>query len=154
MKNVIIEKLDAAHARYRIHHHVPVRTVADSLEKLPFPLENYLTSVVFQIKNGAWILVGRRGTDRIDYKKLASVLGARREQVSTPSPDEVHAALGIEVGTISPIPTIEGIHVLLDSHLPPGVGLFAGSGLAGRTLEITLEEVIRVTGGKIVDIAK
>ena len=154
MHNVIIERLKAAGARFVIHEHVEARTVAESLERLPFPLEMYLTTVAFRLKQGGWALVGRRGTDRIDYKKVAAALGVKREQISIPAPEEVLAALGIETGTVSPIPTIEGMTVVMDSQLPRGVPLYAGAGKAGRTLEITLDDVLRVTGGRVADVVK
>jgi Cys-tRNA(Pro)/Cys-tRNA(Cys) deacylase len=154
MYDLISQKLIANHAHFTIHEHIEVRTVADSLEKLPFPLERYLTTVAFRIKHGDWVLTGRRGMDRIDYKKLAAALGVRREALSLPASDEVLATLGLEAGTVCPIPTVEGVQVIFDQRLSHDHTLYAGVGRAGRTLEITLDELLRITGGRIVDIVQ
>jgi prolyl-tRNA editing enzyme YbaK/EbsC (Cys-tRNA(Pro) deacylase) len=59
---------------------------------------------------------------------------------------------GIEAGTVSPIPTIPGVRVLLDQRLPSDLPLFTGSGQPGQTLEITLPELLRITEGSLVDV--
>ncbi len=152
MHQAIIDYLEQHQARYVIHQHVAVRTVADSLEKLPFPLAQYLTTIAFRSKRAGWVLAARRGTDKIDYKKLAAALGVKRDEVVRPAPDEVLAALGTEVGTVCPIPTVADVRLLVDRRLPVGIPLYAGAGMAGRTLEITLDELLRITNAPVIDI--
>ena len=63
----IVELLESHNISYELHEHVPVRTVAEVEEKLPFLLDKMLKTVAFRVKDGRFILVGLRGHDRIDY---------------------------------------------------------------------------------------
>ncbi|HEX2907997.1 MAG TPA: YbaK/EbsC family protein [Phototrophicaceae bacterium] len=152
MDQRIIERLKAQGAQFRIHEHLPIRTVADAIEKALFPPERCLTTVALRLKRGDWVLVGKCSPGRVDYKKLAAALAVKRSKIRCPSPDEVLAVLGLEAGAVSPIPTIAEVRVIFDMRVPAQETLFTGIGRTDRTLEITLSELLRVTQGQIADI--
>jgi Cys-tRNA(Pro)/Cys-tRNA(Cys) deacylase len=154
MHNVIVKRLDEQAAQYTIHEHEDSRTFADAVDKLPFPPERMLKTIVFRLKSGGWILAACRGQDGLDYKKLATAFGVKRDEVVRPSPDELKAGLGIEAGTVSPVALRDDVRVVFDTRVDRAQSLFTGAGQPDRTLEITLDELVRVTGGRIVDIAK
>jgi len=39
-----------------LHSHAPTITLKEAQENLPFPVEQFLKTVVFRIKNGDWML--------------------------------------------------------------------------------------------------
>lgn len=154
MHDAIVKRLDEQAARYTIHEHVDSRTFADAVDLLPFPPERMLKTIAFRLKPGGWILAACRGQDGLDYKKLAAAFGVKRDEVVRPSPDELKTGLGIEAGAVSPVALRDDIQVVFDSRVDRQQSLFTGAGQPDRTLEITLDELVRVTGGRIVDIAK
>jgi len=154
MHEAIIKHLDEHQAHYRIHQHQDSRTFADAVDKLPFPPERMLKTIAFRLKSGGWILAACRGQDGLDYKKLAAAFGVKRDEVVRPSPDELNAGLGLEAGAVSPIALRDDVQVVIDTRVDREQSLFTGAGQPDRTLEITLDELVRVTGGRVLDIAK
>ena len=150
----IIKRLDERQAQYTLHEHVDSRTFADAVDKLPFPPERMLKTIAFRLKAGGWILAACRGQDGLDYKKLATVFGVKRDEVVRPSPEELKAGLGLEAGAVSPVALRDEVQVVFDTRVDREQTLFTGAGQPDRTLEITLDELVRVTGGRVVDIAK
>src|SRR5579859_7328911 len=102
----ILAFLQAQEVPFTIHEHDESRTFNDAKEALPFPLERLLKTVAFRLKTGGWILVALRGQDRIDYKRLARVLGVKRNEIVQLSPDEVKSVLHVESGSVAPVPTV------------------------------------------------
>ena len=134
---------------YTIHEHVASYTVADAGERLPFPVERLLKTVAFKIKAGGYILAAIRGPDRIDYRKLAAANNAKRADILRLTPEEVAKIFGVEVGSVSPI-TLQGEPaVFFDTQVPTEETVFCGIGRADRTLEIHLDDLIQVTGGRV-----
>lgn len=154
MHDTIVKRLDEQSAHYVIHEHVDSRTFADAVDKLPFPPERMLKTIVFRLKSGGWVLAACRGQDGLDYKKLATAFGVKRDEVVRPTPDELKAGLGIEAGAVSPVPLREDVQVVFDTQVDHEQSLFTGAGQPDRTLEITLDELVRVTGGRVLDIVK
>ena len=154
MHDTIVKKLDEKAATYTIHAHVDSRTFADAVDKLAFPPERMLKTIVFRLKSGGWVLVACRGQDGLDYKKLAAAFGVKRDEVVRPSPDELKAGLGIEAGAVSPVALRDDVQVVFDTRVNKEQSLFTGAGQPDRTLEITLDELVRVTEGRVMDIAK
>ena len=79
----IVELLESHSISYELHEHVPVRTVAEVEEKLPFLLDKMLKTVAFRVKDGRFILAGLRGHDRIDYRQLAAYCGVNRRAIAS-----------------------------------------------------------------------
>ncbi len=154
MHNAIVKRLDEQAARYTIHKHVDSRTFADAVDKLPFPPERMLKTIVFRLKSGGWVLAACRGQDGLDYKKLAAAFGVKRDEVVRPSPDELKAGLGIEAGAVSPVTLRDDVQVVFDTRVDHKQSLFTGAGQPDRTLEITLDELVRVTEGRVLDVVK
>src|SRR5215207_10005767 len=154
MHDLIIKRLDEKAAHYIIHQHEDSRTFADAVDKLPFPPERMLKTIAFRLKSGGWVLAACRGQDGLDYKKLAAAFGVKRDEVVRPSPEELKTGLGLEAGAVSPVALREDVLVVFDTRVDREQSLFTGAGQPDRTLEITLDELVRVTGGRVLDIVK
>ena len=154
MHDAIVNHLTEQAAIFIIHQHVDSRTYADAVGKLPFPPDRMLKTIAFRLKSGGWILAACRGQDGLDYKKLAAAFGVKRDEVVRPSPDELKAGLGIEAGAVSPVALSGAVQVIFDIRVDPVQTLFTGAGQPDRTLEIALSELVRMTRGRVLDIAK
>ncbi len=74
---------------FKLHYHDPVVTVAQAYAIVPHLTVNLIKTVVFQIKDGPWILAAVNGDDRIHYKYLADVFDVNRKLIRAVSPPEV-----------------------------------------------------------------
>ena len=152
--NTIIKRLTEQGVRFTIHEHEAARTVADAEKRLPFPKERFLKTVAFKLKRRGWILAALRGEDRVDYRKLAAAVGVKRSEINSMSPREVQEVLGMESGTVGPIPTNDETLVIFDSKVSRDDGLFCGVGRPDRTLEIKLPALVQVTQGRVLSIVR
>ncbi len=150
----IIAHLQTSKIPHTIHEHEESRTFNDAREKLPFPVERLLKTVAFRLKQGGWVLAALRGQDRIDYRKMAEALGVKRSEIVQLSPDEIRAVLQVEAGSVAPIPIAPDTQVLFDSLVNRTETLFTGVGRPDRTFEITLDDLVRATQGRISNIVQ
>ena len=154
MYEQILSLLNSHNIAYKLHEHEPVRTVAEVEAKLPFLLDKMLKTVAFRVKDGRFILAGLRGHDRIDYRQLAAHLRVNRRAVASMSPDAVAAELGFEVGGVGPFALRPDVHVLLDEQLAEIGTVYCGSGKNTVTLAIDFADLLRVSGGELVNLTR
>jgi Cys-tRNA(Pro)/Cys-tRNA(Cys) deacylase len=147
--NKIIQLLNEHRVHFTIHEHEATRTVTDAEEKLPFPKEHFLKTVVFKIKDSFWILVALKGQDSVDYQKLASAFGVSRHKIMRPPPEEIEDELGYEIGGVCPIAVRDDIQVIFDRGATSLGTVYCGSGRNDRTLEIRLQYLLQVTQAQV-----
>lgn len=150
----ILQLLDDQGVLYTLHEHPPLRSVADVEAHLPFLAARMLKTVAFRKREGDWVLAGLRGHDRIDYRKLATVVGVNRRDIASLSPPEVEVELGFEVGGVAPFALRADVTLLFDRHLAELTTVFCGSGKKTITIEIQFTDLRHVTAGKLVDLVK
>src|SRR6266568_2669503 len=78
-----------------IHAHQATRTVEDATKNLSFDMERIVKMVAFRTRNGGLVLAAVRGTRRVDYSRLASLVGVNRRDLAALSPVEVRELLGV-----------------------------------------------------------
>src|SRR4051812_24631989 len=151
---LIVERLTAHGVPFTIHEHVPARTVADALERLPFPPDAYLKTVAFRLKAGGWVLAALRGADRVDYRGLAAALGVGRRDLHQMTPDEVAADLGYSLGGVGPVPTNAQTRTIFDALAVETLDtVYCGAGSPDRTLEASIADLIAACDGIVAPIA-
>jgi Cys-tRNA(Pro)/Cys-tRNA(Cys) deacylase len=150
----IDERLTAHSVAFTIHQHVEARTVADALERLPFPFEAYLKTVAFRLKKGGWVLAALRGADRVDYRGLATALGVSRRDLHQMTREEVAADLGYPIGGVGPVPLNDATRTIFDARATETLDIvYCGAGRPDRTLEIRVADLIRACDGLVAPIA-
>jgi len=108
---------------------------------------------VFQV-NRTWLLVAVKAKDRVDYRKLADACGVSRSAITSPAPEAVEAALGVEIGGVCPFPLIDQAQVILDQNVIEGDVVFYGAGENGKTLEIKPQDLLRLSAGQVLAIVR
>lgn len=133
-----------------IHEHRATRTVDDARQNLSFDVERIVKTVAFRIRNNGIVLAALRGTKRVDYARLANLLGINRRDLSALSPQEVRQQLEVEPGSVSPVIRSGNVMLLVDDDvltiLPT---LYCGIGRSDRTLEIAPRDLAQLTGGRV-----
>lgn len=153
-QEIILERLKASGVPFVVHDHDVSRTFLEGVERLPFPPELLLKTVVFRIADGRWALATLHGGDRVDYRALADALGAKRADLRQASAEEIVAVFGVEIGGVSPIPTIDDVALVLDARCAAMETIYCGTGLATQTLEIRSADLLAITAAAIAPIAR
>jgi Cys-tRNA(Pro)/Cys-tRNA(Cys) deacylase len=126
-----------------------MRTVEDMARNPLFDLTRIVKTVAFRTRNNEIVLAAVRGNRRVDYPRLAALLGINRRDLTPLSPDEVQEFLGIEPGSVSPVSVREGAVLFIDEEmltiLPT---LYCGIGRPDKTLEIAPEDLVKISGGR------
>ena len=147
---VILEEiLTKSGVPFVIHSHEAMRTVEDMARNPLFDLTRIVKTVAFRTRNNGIVLAAVRGNRRVDYPRLAALLGINRRDLSPLSPEEVRELLGVEPGSVSPVSTREDAVVFIDEEaLLIRPTLYCGIGRPDRTLEIAPEDLVQISGGR------
>ncbi|MDD2734912.1 MAG: YbaK/EbsC family protein [Desulfuromonadaceae bacterium] len=142
-------------APFVLHEHQAMKSMADAEQHLPFNVARIVKTLAFHARSGALILAALRGTDRVDYPRLAALAGVNRRDLAPLAPDEVWELLGVEPGSVSPLPLREDATVVIDADIQTiAPTIYCGIGRPDRTLEIAPEDLVRVSGGRISSFSK
>ncbi len=145
----LVETVMKSGVRFVLHEHKPTHTVEDA-RGLPFDVTRIVKTVAFRAAGARIVLVAVRGSHRVDYAKLAGIVGAHRRELTSLSREEVRDRLGVEPGSVSPVPLRPDAVVLIDQQvltvLPT---LYCGIGRCDRTLEIAPADLVLVTRGRV-----
>jgi Cys-tRNA(Pro)/Cys-tRNA(Cys) deacylase len=145
--------LGASEAAFKLHPHQKLITFEDAKAVLPFDPAAMVKALVFRLPDARYAIVAMRAADRADYKKIADALGVRRADLRAATADEVTADLDMQPGGIMPMP-VDGAIVLFDRAVG-GLGtIYCGTGRNDLTLEIAATDLIRVSGGRLAELAK
>ncbi|MDJ0752945.1 MAG: YbaK/EbsC family protein [Ardenticatenaceae bacterium] len=151
----LISFLDTAKVAYHIHSHEPIRTVKDAQEKWPLAVEKLIKTIAFRHRSGVLYLVAVRARSRIDYARLAGLLGHKRRDLASLAPQEVAALLGVEPGEVFPLPLFGGVSgIVFDQQVLNIERSFCGSGRLDKTLEIETKTLIRLADGVVGEVVK
>jgi len=144
--------LHDAGVAFRVHEHVPVATVAEILEALPFPADEHVKTLAFDTGHGI-ALAALRGGDRLQFGKLARALGVARDRLTPLSPDRVRDELGLEPGGVCPLVERDGVTVVVDKRVLELERAFCGSGRNDATLELAPADLVAASRATAADLA-
>jgi len=144
------ERVTCAGVPHLIHEHRETRTIDDAARNLCFPVDRIVKTIAFRTRSGGIVLAALRGTRRVDYPRLAALAGVNRRDLSSLSPEEVRALLGVEPGSVSPILPLDGVDLFIDEDvIAISPTLYCGFGRPDRTLEIAAADLVRLTAGRV-----
>ena len=127
------------------------RTAADAARAVGCEVGQIVKSLVF-MAGDAPILALVSGANRVDVEKLAQAAGA--DVVRRADGDEARAATGFAIGGVPPFGHATTLAVLVDRDLASHERLWAAAGLPDAVFAIAPADLVRASGGRIVDIAE
>ena len=145
------EILEAAGVRFAVHEHVPVATVAEILDALPFPAEEHVKTLAVEAE-GRIALAALRGSDRVHFGKLARALGVARDRLAPLPPERVRAELDLEPGGVCLLVDRIDVVRVVDARVLDLERVFTGSGRADRTLELSAGDLAAAAGAAVADL--
>jgi len=130
---------------------VPVRTAAAAAEAVGCRPEQIVKSLVFRrAETGRPLLVVASGGHRVSEDRLATLAG---EPLVMGDPRFVREVTGFAIGGIPPVGHAQAIETIVDAHLLRLDGLWAAAGHPNSLFPLTGDELVRMTGGRVAEVA-
>ena len=141
----------AGFANTVIELEVAVKTAAAAAEAVGCTPAQIVKSLVFQgVTSGVPVLVVASGANRVSEAKLQALLG---EPVRMGPPKFVREVTGFAIGGIPPVGHAQKLDTIIDAHLLTLEGLWAAAGHPNSLFSLTPDELIRMTGGRVAEVA-
>lgn len=107
------------------------------------------------IVDGQPILVLASGDQRVDDRKIAELYGVSRKKVKIATPDECIAIYGYAPGGVPPLGhRTAALPTYIDDSLQRYTQLYAAGGSSNAIFPITLDELLAVSSGRVVDVVR
>ena len=108
-------------------------------------------SMLFRAADGTPVLVVASGTNRVDEKKVAVLLG---QKISRADAGYVLDRTGFAVGGVPPVGHATPPVVFLDRDLRGYARIWAAAGSPNAVFALTPDDLVRLTGAGFADVAK
>ena len=127
------------------------RTAADAARAVGCDVAQIVKSLVF-VADEAPVVALVSGANRVDLDKLGSALEA--SAVRRADGDEARAATGFAIGGVPPFGHATAVAVLVDADLLAHATVWAAAGLPDAVFPITPPDLVRASGGRVVELAE
>jgi Cys-tRNA(Pro) deacylase len=126
------------------------RTAADAARAIGVEVSQIVKSLIFRVDD-AVVVALVSGTNRLDEDRLAAACGGGR--VARADADAVRAATGYPIGGVPPFGHATPLPTYVDPDLLRHGVVWAAAGTPHHVFPITPDELARVTGGVVTDLA-
>lgn len=127
---------------------VSARTSQQAADALGVTVGQIAKSLVFTV-NGRPLLVVASGANRVDEAKLGVIAQGRVRRADA---DTVRQATGYAIGGVSPLGHPPVLPIYIDRDLLQHDLLYAAAGAPECVVPLTPDELVRGTGGSVVDV--
>ncbi|TXL74127.1 YbaK/EbsC family protein [Vineibacter terrae] len=126
------------------------RTSAEAAATIGCTVAQIAKSLLFRGRDsGRPVLVIASGTNRVDERKVAALMG---ERIQRPDADYVREATGYVIGGVPPIAHAQPITTLIDADLLALDPIWAAAGTPFAVFRLTAEELVALSGGQVVEL--
>lgn len=128
------------------------RTAKAAAEFLGCEVAQIANSLVFRAaESGNGVLVMSSGARRVDTAKLASVVG---EAIAKADAQFVRECTGFAIGGVAPVGHASRLQAFVERSLAAYGEVWAAAGHPNTVFRLTYVELLRLTGGRAVDVAE
>jgi prolyl-tRNA editing enzyme YbaK/EbsC (Cys-tRNA(Pro) deacylase) len=127
---------------------VHARTSQQAADALGVTVAQIAKSLVFTV-NGAPIMVVAAGDNRVDEGKVSALAGGK---IRRADPDQVKQATGYSIGGVPPVAHASPLPIWIDRDLGRHAVFYAAAGLPECVFPLTLDELVRASGGTVADV--
>lgn len=132
----------------------PTPTVPLAAQAMGCQPDQIIKSVLFLIKGDAPFaaaLVIANGVTPIDFRRLAAVFQVGRKRIRLATAEEVLAMTGFAAGGVPPFGFDQPLTTFIDRGVLAWPEVFGGGGDDRTLLRITPDELLRATGGHLIE---
>jgi len=127
------------------------RTARAAAEQLGCDVAQIANSLVFRCEaSGAPLLVMTSGANRVDAARVAALVG---EPIGRADAEFVRRASGFAIGGVAPVGHAAPLRTLIDRSLLRHAAIWAAAGHPHTVFRLTPDELIRITGGTLAEVA-
>lgn len=126
------------------------KTAALAAAQLGIPVGAIANSLVFDA-DGQPLLVLTSGAHRVDTARVAAVVGVA--ELRRADPEFVRTHTGQTIGGVAPVGHPKPIRTLIDVALADFPAVWAAAGHHSTVFATTHDELVRITGGRSVEVA-
>lgn len=127
------------------------RSAAEAAAAVGVEVAQIVKSLVFRTQDDRPLIAFVSGANQADEKRLAELIGMSLGKADA---DFVRAATGFAIGGVSPARRIEGGMAFIDADLEGLGDLWAAAGTPTAVFRLTFNDLKRLTGGQVADIAR
>ncbi len=128
------------------------RTAEDAAAAIGCEVGQIVKSLVFTVADQPLIALVS-GSNQLDTRKLADLLGVGRKQVKRADAEVVRSATGFAIGGVPPFGHATSMPVFVDRDLTQYVTIWAAAGTPNTVFEITPVALIEAANGTVADLA-
>lgn len=133
-----------------MEHEQTTRTARDAAAALGCTVGQIVKSLVFRAAvSGRGVLVEASGVNRVNEARLAGYVG---EPLERADPDFVRETTGYAIGGIPPLGHRTAMLTFIDQDLLQYAEIWAAAGTPNAIFRLTPDELVRMTGGQVVEI--
>lgn len=128
------------------------RTAVEAAAAIGCTVAQIVKSLIFRgNETGRGILVLASGTNRVDEKRVAALVG---EPIERADPDFVRGQTGYAIGGVPPLGHAHPLRALIDRDLLQYTEVWAAAGTPHTVFRVNPLDLERMTGGFLADIRK
>jgi prolyl-tRNA editing enzyme YbaK/EbsC (Cys-tRNA(Pro) deacylase) len=128
------------------------RTATEAAAAIGCTVPQIAKSLIFRGEaSGRSVLVIASGAIRVDEKRVAGLIS---EPITRADPDFVRAATGFAIGGVPPVAHATPPVVLIDEPLNAFDVIWAAAGTPNAVFRLTPDDLVALTGGRVVTVAK
>jgi prolyl-tRNA editing enzyme YbaK/EbsC (Cys-tRNA(Pro) deacylase) len=148
----IIQKLKSSGYSPRVIEHDPVITIGDVVRTLDISTDLMAKTLLLSQKDIGLIATILPGMNRVDFSKVAAILGVSEKTVKFAGP-EITKKLGLNSGDMCPFHEFFQ-NIIVDAVLLRQRTVYCGSSDPRKTIVIDPEEMVKAIGAIIADISQ
>ena len=134
-----------------IHLSVPTPTVETAAQAVSAMPEQIIKSILFMV-DGQPVLAVSCGKSSIERRAIADLYGVGKKRVKLATPEMVLEISGYEVGAMPPFGHRQLLTTLIDPRVLDSSEAYAGGGAENALVRLNPQEILRVTGAKVLDL--
>ena len=122
-------------------HEQPVHSLEEAATQRGQRPEQVVRSILFQVRDGEFVMVLMAGPAQIDWRKLRQIV--KRSRVRMATEEEVLEVTGYKVGTVSPFGVKNQARVMIDPSVLGEEEISIGSGISNMAIIMKSADVRR-----------
>jgi Cys-tRNA(Pro) deacylase len=128
------------------------RTAQEAADAIGCQVAQIVKSLLFVV-GGQPVIALVSGANQLDERKLAALRGVGRKKVKRADADAAKGATGFTIGGVPPFGHKSHLPVYVDEDLTRFEVVWAAAGTPFAVFAITPAELLRASGGEVVDLA-
>jgi prolyl-tRNA editing enzyme YbaK/EbsC (Cys-tRNA(Pro) deacylase) len=134
-----------------LHLDVPTPTVEAAAQAVKAKVNQIIKSILFMV-NGQPVLAIACGLTTIRRRAIGDLYGVGKKRVKLATPEMVLEISGYEVGAMPPFGHCQPLTTLVDRKVLALTEAYAGGGAEDAIVRLNPQDILRVTGAKVLDL--